>query len=70
MLFTEGVEFNKDFRYAPEFHSITNRTARLWNRTAFPARSKFFFHLDPKKLDNNMLAKAFYRSSVKDKFNG
>ena len=70
MLFSESVEFNKDFRFAPEFHSFTNRTAKLWNRANFPARSRYFFHQSPEKLDYKMLAKAFYRSSVKDKFSG
>jgi putative transposase len=70
MLFTESVEFNKHFKFAPEFHSFTNRTAKLWNRADFPARSRYFFHHAPEKLDYKMLAKAFYRSSVKDKFKG
>jgi IS605 OrfB family transposase len=70
MLFTESVEFNKHFRFAPDFHSFTNRTAKLWNRANFPARSRYFFHHAPEKLDYKMLARAFYRSSVKDRFKG
>jgi IS605 OrfB family transposase len=70
MLFTESIEFNKHFKFAPEFHSFTNRTAKLWNRANFPARGRFYSHLDPERLDYKMLAKAFYRSLVKKKFSG